>query len=132
MFSKKQEDATAAELRRMLKVCPACGANLNNHSYAIFAVTVASGERKKELLEFFQALKAHDWRKVRQFEDFDPLHNAAEAFALKCVSGSLVLLMVRSPFELYDASNIMDFEVLDGESGKELSALIEADEWRML
>jgi hypothetical protein len=132
MVGKKTEDATAAELRRMLEVCPACGAHLHYHSYALFAITVASDERKKELLEFFHTLKAHDWLKARQFDDFDPLLNAAEAFVLKCVSGSLVLLMVRSPFELFDASNIMDFEVLDDENGKELNALIEADRWQML
>jgi hypothetical protein len=132
MFSKKPEDATAAELRRMLKVCPACEADLNDHSYALFATTVASDERKQELLEFFQALKAHDWRRAQKFEDFDPLLNAAEAFALKCVSGTLVLLMVRNPFELFDASSLMYSEVLDGESGKELNAFIEAGAWRMM
>ena len=132
MFSKKPEDAIAAELRGMLKVCPTCGANLNGHSYALLATAVASDEKKKELAEFFQALKAHDWRKVRQFADFDPLLNAAEALALKCTSGSLALLIVRSPFELFDASSIMDSEVLDSESGRELDALIEADKWRTL
>jgi hypothetical protein len=132
MLGKTTEEAIAVELRRMLKVCPACQASLANHSYALFAITIASDERKKHLLEFVRALQFHDWRVAQQFSDFDPLLNATEAFALKCLSGSLVLLVVRNPFELFESSNILQLEVLGRVSGEELESLIESDKWRTL
>src|SRR5258705_11259852 len=96
-------DATAVELRRMLKSCPACAANLDDHSYAPFAITVASPENEERIGEFCRLLKAHDWFRLKQFEDFDPLLNAIEVFAVRCVSGSIVLVTVRNPFELFDS-----------------------------
>ncbi len=128
----KNEDETAAELQRMLETCPACDGNLNDHSYALCAMTVASPENKERLSEFCHTLKAHDWLRLMQFHDFDPLLNALEVFAIKCVSGAMVLLAVRNPFEFYDASVILDCEVLDSTTGKELESLIESGKWRRL
>jgi hypothetical protein len=128
----KDEDAHGPELRRMLKSCPVCQGHLDNHSYALFAITVASTDRRTRLREFFDTLKAHDWRKAMEFEEFEGLLNLAEAFALKCVSGAVVLLMVRDSFELYDANEIVDYEILDSSTGEELVSLIDSGKWRRL
>ena len=125
-------DATAVELRRMLKSCPACAANLNDHSYASFAITGAYPENKERLGEFCRSLKAHDWTRLKQLTDFDPLLNAIEVFAIKCVSGAIILLAVRNPFELFDSNEVLDCEVLDSSAGNELDSLIEADKWQRL
>jgi hypothetical protein len=125
-------DATAVELRRMLKSCPACAGNLDDHSYASFAITVASPENEERLGEFCRLLKAHDWSTLAQFDDFDPLLNAIEVFAVKCVSGAIVLLTVRNPFELFDSNEVLDCEALDSTTGNELESLIESDKWQRL
>jgi hypothetical protein len=125
-------DATAVELRRMLKSCPACAGNLDDHSYASFAITVASPENEERLGEFCRPLKAHDWSTLAQFDDFDPLLNAIEVFAVKCVSGAIVLLTVRNPFELFDSNEVLDCEALDSTTGNELESLIESDKWQRL
>ena len=67
-----------------------------------------------------------------EFQEFEGFLNAAEAFALKCISGAVVLLMVRNPFELYDANEILDLEILDSSTGKELVSLIDSGKWRRL
>ena len=77
-------DATIIELRRMLKSCPVCGRELDEHSYASVAITVASPENQERLGLLCSLLKAHDWPGLMQFDDFDPLLNALEAFAIKC------------------------------------------------
>ena len=125
-------NATAVELRRMLKSCPVCAGNLDDHSYASFAITVASPENKERLEEFCRLLKAHDWGRLTQFDDFDPLLNAIEAFAVKCVSGAIVLLTVRNPFELFDSNEVLDCEALDSTTGNEVESLIESDKWQSL
>jgi hypothetical protein len=131
-FGMNDEDAHGVEIRRMLKSCPACQQNLDDHSYALFAITVASNDRRARLSEFFDTLKAHDWRKAMEFEEFEGLLNAAEAFALECVSGAVVLLLVRDPFELYDAHEILDCEILDSSTDEELVSLIDSIKWRRL
>src|SRR6185369_17434991 len=102
----KDEDAHGVEITKMLKSCPMCQGHLDGHSYALFAITVASTDRRTRLLEFFDALKAHDWRQAIEFQEFEGSVNVAEAFALKCVSDAVALLMLRDPFELYDANEI--------------------------
>ena len=132
MFRRKTEveDATAAELRRMLKECPACGGDLAGHQYANFAITIATDENHPRLVEFFEALKGHRWREAKGFQEFEGRYNAAEAIALRCVSGSLIMLLIRNPEELWESSSVLDYEVLSPEGGKELDARIEPDEWR--
>jgi hypothetical protein len=128
----KDEDAHGVEIRRMLKFCPVCQKHFGDHSYALFAITVASIDRSTRLREFFDTLKAHDWRKAMEFEEFEGSLNSAEAFALKCMSGKVVLLMVRDPFELFDANEILDYEILDSSTGEELVSLIDSGKWRRL
>jgi hypothetical protein len=132
MFRRKNivEDVTAAELRRMLKACPACGGDLAGHKYANFAITIATDENHPRLVEFFEALKGHRWRGAKGFQEFDGRYNAAEAIALRCVSGSLIMLLIRNPEELWESSGVLDYEALSPEGGKELDAQIEPDKWR--
>jgi hypothetical protein len=77
-------------------------------------------------------LKAHDWSRLKQLDDFDPLLNAIEAFAVKCVSGEIVLLAVRNPSELFDSNEVLACELLDSTAGNELDSLIEANKWKRL
>jgi len=122
----------ATNLRRMLELCPACQRGLENHRYTLFGMTVASRENEERLGEFSNALKTHDWSKAKEFSEFDGGYNALEAYALKCVSGSFVLLVVRDPFELFDSSSILHSEVLNQESGADLETVLGADNWRSL
>ena len=64
-----------------------------------------------------------------QFDDFDPVLNALEVFAVRCVSGAIVLLAVRSPLELFESNETLEWEVLDSTTGNSLSSLVESDRW---
>ncbi len=125
-------DPTATDLRRSLETCPACAGNLDDHSYARFAVTVATDENNERLERFCHALKARDWIALKPFDDFDPLRNALEATVLRCASGVLVMLAVRDPFELFDSTVVLGYDVLDQVNGDALGSLIASDQWRSL
>ena len=122
----------ATNLRRMLELCPACQKGFENHRCILFGMTVASKENEEGLGEFSNAPKTHDWSKAKEFSEFDGGYNALEAYALKCVSGSFVLLVVRDPFELFESSSILHAEVLNQESGADLETVLGADNWRSL
>lgn len=97
---KENSNLESVELRRMLQDrCPACQEALDHHAYALIGRTVASPDNTQRLNEFFDSLKRYDWQKLKQFREFDGGFNTAEAYALKCVSGSIVLLGVRDPVD---------------------------------
>src|ERR1051325_3104913 len=116
----------------MLQRCPDCSAKLDDHSYARFAVTVASDENNERLATFCGALKTHDWMVVKSFQDFDPLLNALEAIVLRCASGVMVMLAVRNPFELHASLVVLNCDVLNADTGYALQSIIEPDSWRPL
>jgi hypothetical protein len=120
----------AAELRRMLRACPACGGDLAGHRHASFAITISTDENRNRLVAFFEALKEHRWREAKGFQEFEGRYDATEVIALRCVSGSLTMLLIRNPEELWESSSILDYEILSPQVGKELDAQIEPDNWR--
>jgi hypothetical protein len=126
------EDPTATEIRRMLTVCPACHQSCDAHSYALFATTVAVTDRGSRLREFLDTLKKNDWAKAMEFQEFEGSQDAAEAYAVRCVSGPVILLIIRSPFELFEPGEILSREVLEPSSGKALVRLIQPDAWANL
>jgi len=44
----------------------------------------------------------------------------------------MVLLAVRNPFELFESNEVLDCEVLDSTTGKQLDSLIETSRWLRL
>lgn len=125
-------DATAEELRRMLKCCPACEGGWFNHTYVSFAIMVIGEDKKDRVLALLEALKDHRWKEAQTFQEFDPLRDALEAFALRCCTGRIGLLIVRNPEELWESHSLIADEVLDLEAGHELAALIDPNNWRPL
>jgi hypothetical protein len=110
--------------------CPRCGATLAGHSYQLFAIVVA--DRQNELLrDFIENAKGHHWEALSQFQKFDPSKNALEAYALRCTDSSLTLLLVRDPFELYDADSMEDFENLTVAESTSWSSSLRADRWEV-
>jgi hypothetical protein len=116
----------------MLKCCPACAGSLDDHSYTLVGITVAAPANQERLSSFCHLLKDHDWPALMRFDDFDPLLNALEAFAVKCPSEAMVLLAVRNPFELFESNEVLDCEVLDSTTGEQLDSLIETPKWLRL
>jgi hypothetical protein len=133
MLRKDNSNLEAVELRRMLgDCCPACQRALNKHAYALIGRTVASRDNTQRLNEFFDGLKSHDWQKVKEFREFDGGFNTAEAYALKCISGSMVLLGVRDPVELFESSSVVHIEILTEKSASDLDLSIERSKWRLV
>lgn len=129
-FTKKEKNvspskATADLLSQAMRgECPRCKSDLHSHAFQIFAITVASLEKKEVVSDFIRKARNHDWESLSKFSDFDPMKNALEACALRCEDNRLSLLLVRNPFELFDDSSVEDWEALDeNESSKWLGYL---------
>jgi hypothetical protein len=104
--------------------CPRCRGDLQDHSFQLFAITVATAERKEALSDFISKARKHDWDSLSKFQDFNSLENALEVHALRCADQKLNMLLVRDPSELFDGHSVEDWEALDqNESSKWLSSL---------
>ncbi len=125
-------DVTAMELCRMLQRCPSCAGTFEEHTYALFAVTVLGDERTERLKEFFNAIEEYRWEDAQKYQDFDQKRDAVVAYALKCRSGSLALVMERSPSEVYESDRLIACTLIEHENGQLLNRIIPANEWRQL
>ncbi len=126
------EDVTATELARMLQRCPVCHDQFNGHAYAHFAVTILGENRRGRVREFLDACEEHWWAEAEKFQEFDPKRDAIVAYAMRCSSGRMALLIERSPCEAYESDRLIACDVLDEASGRELEKLIQAPDWRRL
>lgn len=127
-----RRDATAEKLRHILEQCPVCQRGFINHSYAIFATTALSEENKDRQEQFFQTLKEHHWRDAQEHQEWDGLGDNAEAYALRCNTNRIALLIVRSTSDLYNSDTLLEHEILSLKSGQELESLIEKNKWHPL
>lgn len=116
----------------MLTTCPACQGALNGHHYAQFAMTIATKDNHQRMIQLFEALKGHRWIEAIRFQDFDGRYNAAEAFALRCPSGAMTVLIVCDPEELLESNRLLECEVLDMPDAQGLSEAIESCKWQEL
>lgn len=133
----RQESADAAvarELRRMLDNCPICDSGFGGHFYALFATTVMDKQAQEgsRTFEFLKTLKEHRWREALRFQDWEDSRDDAEAYAVRCHTGRLGLLLVSSPHDPQSSDTVVHFEVLDVANGEELTALISPDRWEQL
>jgi hypothetical protein len=127
-----REDVTAVELRRMMKRCPVCAGDFDEHSYAHFAVTVLAEQEVRRAMRFIEACEDHRWEEARRFQDFEADRDALVAYAMRCNTGRLTLLLERCPFEFYESDRLIACNVLDEASGDRLERLVARSEWRRL
>lgn len=129
---RDDDSATAANLRQLLKHCPVCKDGFLKHSYALIATTILGDEEKDQTVVFFKALKEQRWRDLLGFRGWEGLRNNAEAYALRCHTDRVALLVLRSPYEPYDDDELLTCDVLNSESGQELLSLVPQHKWKSL
>jgi hypothetical protein len=124
-------DHIAAGLRLELKCCPVCSENFKGHRFASFAST-RIGKPYPSAIGFHDSVKNHDWDEVIKYQSGEKNPDNAEACAIECALGGVVLLFVHTPFEPWDYASIDFCEVLKPKEGQRLKTLIRDDLWMPL
>ena len=125
-----QGDVKADASKCVLQRCPICGKGFPNHYYARFATTAFAEANRHRMEFFFSSLEQHDWLQAVQFQDWDVLSNNAEAYALKCSTERLALVIIYSPYEVFEDDSLIRLEVLNGNSGERLIACVRPNGWK--
>jgi hypothetical protein len=134
----KVNDASADLLSRLLKLCPVCSEALSNdgrsaqHSYALFATTIAKEENVSRLTAFFEAAKAHNWKALHSFADWDAMETDLEASVIRCGEERGALVIVRNPSELYEPEQVYLVEQLSAVDIKALNAMQFKTDWKRI
>lgn len=130
--TESSESLRTREMQCFFDECPACSGSFVAHDVTTFAMTVAREETSQRTNDFLQALQDHRWHDAKTFQEFDGAYNAAVAKVLRCAGGSLVLLIVRDPRELYESSSLLACEVLSSEVAGALNSEIAPEQWERL
>jgi hypothetical protein len=122
--------AVSQALRVMLGGdCLRCCQVLNGHRYQIYAMTIAAPECHDALLDFLRKARRHEWELLSRIQDFDPLKDSLQVYALQCPDQSLNVLLVRDPFELFDGDSLEGWEPLQGPEARSWLTLLDCNKW---
>jgi hypothetical protein len=124
--------ATAAKLKKLLPKCPVCNAASDSHQFALMGTTVIGDQEKPRVIKFFGHVKRHEWNDLNQFKDWQSQRDHLVAYAITCPHGAGMVVVVRSPFELYEADEVFLQETLTSEDLATVSGLVPQSEWQEL
>jgi len=116
--AKDPNRAVAQLLAELLASCLLCRSGFSGHDFALLATWVVRGEKDDALVRFFEAMKDHQWAKLRDFQNWLGSADNVEAYAIRC-SGRLSVAVVKTHFELLQGARLLYSEALSaGESAK--------------
>ena len=117
-FKKYPNQAVALMLSEVLESCLLCRSRFSGHDYGLMATWVVRGEKDDALVRFFEAIKDHEWAKLREFQSWLGKTDNVEAYAIRCL-GRLSVAVVKTHFDPLQGARLLYREVLSvEESGK--------------
>ena len=91
-----------------MEACPACSKDFRKHRYALLSSFVED-QRSKSFLEDMEKRK---WRTLLSFKEWKGDSDVLRLYAIKCPSGAIPTVLVRSPFEPFEDDYVLSIEVL--------------------
>jgi hypothetical protein len=130
MSRKRADDATVAKLKKLLPSCSACKTAIDSHHFAVIGTTVVGDQQKPRVTEFFRHVKQHEWNDLSQFKDWQADRDNLLAYSISCPNGGGMVVVVRSPFELYDSDEVYHQETFTPDEQRIISEAVPPGEWQ--
>lgn len=115
-----------------LQTCPICDKELRGHKYTLLASIVDKPKNQFRLREFLNDIRSRKWSDVLRVNEWQGDSDVVQLYALKCPTSRLVLILVRSPVDLYDDDHIEGIESLTEEESATLNDVIKSWTWKPL
>ncbi len=111
--------AVAESLAQLLGSCPRCQSGFTGHEYALLATWVVPKQKDETLSKYFEAVKQHDWPKLREFQSWLGGSDDIEAYAIRC-SETVNIVVRKTHFELFHADQLLYSEPLPPQESNRL------------
>jgi hypothetical protein len=111
-YASDPDRAVAQQLADLMQSCAHCRAPLRGHEYALLATWAISEEKDGALARFFEAIKEHDWLKLREFQSWLGNTDDLEAYAVRCSGQNLTVAVIKTHFELFQGARLLCTESL--------------------
>jgi hypothetical protein len=121
--------AVAEVLNKLIKNCQNCKRGFSGHQFVRLATWIISKEKDQELEMFFKTLIDRNWLQLKEFQEWHPLTDDAEAFAIRCPDHGFSVVVIKTHFELFQGNRLLYCEALPGEEGENLLAAFASIEW---
>lgn len=115
-----------------LRSRPVCDKELRGHRYALLASMIDNPEYQPRFAKFLSDIHSRAWSTVLQCNEFQGDSDAIELYAIRCPTSLLGLVLVRSPFELYDNDHVVAVESLTEAESSVLAPLTTQKNWKPL
>jgi hypothetical protein len=115
-----------------LKNCPVCQKDLRGHRFVLLASIVDNLKDSSRLKTFLNDIKTRNWSEVLRYSEWRGDSDVVQLYAIKCTASLLGLVLIRSPFELYDDDHIVSTETLTANESSTLLAVTERKNWKPL
>ncbi len=121
----------SAELAGLNK-CPVCAETLRRHRYARLASIIVNPKNHARLDAFLNDVKKRNWAEVLRFDEWQGDADIIELYGIKCPSSLFALILIRSPFELFDDDHILETECLTRNESATLESVTTKKNWKPL
>src|SRR5579871_4555630 len=130
MNGSAAEDVTGSLLAGLLSPCPRCGLSIDGHAYHLIAGTVLEPQRAGGLDALLAAVRNHDWKALRAFQNWEGAQNNAEVYAVRCSNASINVNVIFAPFALEDPYLLLHHQAV--EPATKFLSLIDDNNWRVI
>jgi hypothetical protein len=132
MSRKKETDAAAIALRKLLPSCSVCKAAIDSHHFAVVGTTVIGDPEEPRVTQFLRHVKRREWSDLRRFKDWQADRDNLPTYSISCPNGGGMVVVVRSPFELYDSDEVYLQETITPDEQRLISEAVPPGEWQAL
>jgi hypothetical protein len=125
---KDPNRAVARLLAELLESCSLSRSGFSGHDYVLLATCVVRAKKDAALVRFFEAIKDHQWAKLREFQSWLGKADNVEAYEIGC-SEHVTVAVVKTYFEPLQGARLLYSEALSKEESVGLLQIFTNLEW---
>jgi hypothetical protein len=128
----KSKDATSVKLRQLMPTCPVYNGKMENHQFALIATTIVEEEEEARVLELINHVRSHRWDTLNSFKEWKADRDDVVVYAIRGPHDAGVVILVHSPYELYENDEVFVQEMVTAEELAVISGLVPKTDWQPL
>ena len=124
--------ATAAKFLKLLLICPACNVTAQGHLLALISTAIIGKDEKARITELICRVRKHEWAALHSFKEWKATCDNAVVYVIKGPHPEGVVILLRSPYELYESDDIFLQEIVNSADLATISELVLPSDWQPL